>query len=76
MVVAEIQEAAKRGAKMLEIRLDYIARAPDFKRIVQNKPCPLVATIRRRDKRVGMRPRLRAIFGYNARVQFLAGRII
>lgn len=49
MVVAEIQEAAKRGAKMLEIRLDYIARAPDFKRIIQNKPCPLVATIRRRE---------------------------
>jgi 3-dehydroquinate dehydratase/shikimate dehydrogenase len=50
MVVAEIQEAAKRGAKMLEIRLDYIARAPDFKRIIENKPCPLVATIRRREE--------------------------
>src|SRR5262249_16463488 len=49
MLVAEVQEGAKRGAKMLEIRLDYIARAPDFRRIIENKPCPMVATLRRRE---------------------------
>jgi 3-dehydroquinate dehydratase/shikimate dehydrogenase len=49
MVAAEIQDAAKRGAKMLEIRLDYIPRAPDFRRLVSQKPCPLVATLRRRE---------------------------
>src|SRR5262245_26679199 len=49
MVAAEIQEAARRGAKMLEIRLDFIPRAPDFRRIVAAKPCPLVATLRRRE---------------------------
>jgi 3-dehydroquinate dehydratase/shikimate dehydrogenase len=49
MVAAEVQEAAKRGATMLEVRLDYIPRAPDFRRIVAAKPCPMVATLRRRE---------------------------
>ena len=49
MVTAEIQEAARRGAKMLEIRLDFIPRGPDLRRIMAAKPCPLIATIRRRE---------------------------
>ncbi|MFL5340845.1 MAG: shikimate dehydrogenase [Gemmataceae bacterium] len=49
MVAAELQEAAKLGARMLEIRLDYIAHAPDFRRLIDKKPCPVVATIRRRE---------------------------
>ncbi len=49
MVAAEIQEAARLGAKMLEIRLDYIAHSPDFKRLIENKPCPIVATLRRHE---------------------------
>jgi 3-dehydroquinate dehydratase/shikimate dehydrogenase len=47
MVQAEIREAAKRGAKLLEIRLDFLARAPDFKRLLANRPCPMIATVRR-----------------------------
>jgi 3-dehydroquinate dehydratase / shikimate dehydrogenase len=47
MVQVEIQEAAKRGARMIEVRLDFLAKAPDFKRLLANKPCPLVATVRR-----------------------------
>jgi 3-dehydroquinate dehydratase/shikimate dehydrogenase len=47
MVQIEIQEAAKRGARMIEVRLDFLARPPDFKRLLENKPCPMVATIRR-----------------------------
>src|SRR5262245_10372484 len=47
MVQIEIQEAAKRGARLIELRLDYLAKAPDFKRLLANKPCPLVATARR-----------------------------
>ncbi len=47
MVQVEIQEAAKRGARMIELRLDFLAKAPDFKRLLGNKPCPLVATVRR-----------------------------
>lgn len=47
MMQQEIQEAAKLGARLIELRLDFLARTPDFKRLLDNKPCPLVATIRR-----------------------------
>jgi 3-dehydroquinate dehydratase/shikimate dehydrogenase len=47
MVMAEIQEAAKRGAKLIEVRLDFLAKAPDFKRLLADKPCPMIATVRR-----------------------------
>jgi 3-dehydroquinate dehydratase/shikimate dehydrogenase len=47
MMQMEIQEAARRGAKMIELRLDYLAKAPDFKRLLDKKPCPIVATLRR-----------------------------
>jgi 3-dehydroquinate dehydratase/shikimate dehydrogenase len=47
MIQVEIQEAAKRGARMIELRLDFLAKAPDFKRLLANKPCPLVVTVRR-----------------------------
>src|ERR671933_372161 len=47
MMQAEIQEAARRGARMIELRLDFLAKAPDFKRLLANKPCAMVATVRR-----------------------------
>jgi 3-dehydroquinate dehydratase/shikimate dehydrogenase len=47
MMQIEIQEAAKQGAQMIELRLDFLAKAPDFKRLLIEKPCPLVATVRR-----------------------------
>ncbi len=47
MVAAEIREAGKRGAGLIELRIDFIARAPDLKRMLADKPCPFVATIRR-----------------------------
>jgi 3-dehydroquinate dehydratase/shikimate dehydrogenase len=47
MVQAEIQEAGKQGAKLIEVRLDYLAKAPDFSRLLANKPCPMIATVRR-----------------------------
>src|SRR5207237_25924 len=46
---AEIQEAAKRGAQMIELRLDYLTKAPDFKRLLTVKPCPMIATVRRQE---------------------------
>lgn len=49
MVAFEVQEAGRLGAKMLEIRLDFLSRSPDFKRLLDKKPCPIVATIRRRE---------------------------
>src|ERR1700687_1533981 len=47
MVQAEIQQAAKQGAQMIELRLDFLAKAPDFKRLLANRPCEVVATVRR-----------------------------
>jgi 3-dehydroquinate dehydratase/shikimate dehydrogenase len=47
MMQIEIQEAAKRGARMIELRLDFLKKAPDFKRILATRPCPTVATFRR-----------------------------
>src|SRR5271165_4494505 len=47
MMQMEIQEAAKRGARLIELRLDFLAKAPDFKRLLADKPCPMVATVRR-----------------------------
>jgi 3-dehydroquinate dehydratase/shikimate dehydrogenase len=47
MMQLEVQEAARHGATMIEVRLDYLAKAPDFKRLLDKKPCPLVATVRR-----------------------------
>ena len=47
MVVAELQEAVKRGAEFIELRLDFLAKAIDFKRLLPYKQCPWVATLRR-----------------------------
>jgi 3-dehydroquinate dehydratase/shikimate dehydrogenase len=47
MMQLEMQEAAKQGARLVELRLDYLSRSPDFKRLLTNKPCPTIATVRR-----------------------------
>src|SRR5439155_6478062 len=47
MVGIELQEAVKRGAKFIELRLDFLAKAVDFKRLAPYKQCPWVATLRR-----------------------------
>ena len=46
MMQIEIQEAVKAGAKLIEVRLDFVAR-PDFHRLLENKTCPMIATVRR-----------------------------
>jgi 3-dehydroquinate dehydratase/shikimate dehydrogenase len=47
MIQAEVQEAGKQGAELIELRLDILAKAPDFHRLLETKPCALVATVRR-----------------------------
>ncbi len=47
MITAELGEAVKRGAKFLELRLDFLAKAVEFKRFTPSKQCPWVATLRR-----------------------------
>jgi len=47
MIVAELEEAVKRGAKFLELRIDLLSKAVDFKRLTPAKKCAWMATIRR-----------------------------
>jgi 3-dehydroquinate dehydratase/shikimate dehydrogenase len=47
MVQIELDEAVKRGARFIEVRLDFFAKAVDFKRLMPHKHCPWIATIRR-----------------------------
>src|SRR5262249_43831280 len=47
MVQIETQEAARQGAQLIEVRLDFLAKAPDFKRLLEKKPCQLLATVRK-----------------------------
>jgi 3-dehydroquinate dehydratase/shikimate dehydrogenase len=47
MMQIELQEAAKRGAQLIEIRFDFLGKAADFKRLLANRPCELIATCRR-----------------------------
>jgi 3-dehydroquinate dehydratase / shikimate dehydrogenase len=49
MVQAELGEAIKRGVKFIELRLDFLAKAVDFQRLLPLKKCPWVATLRRRE---------------------------
>jgi len=47
MVVAELQEAVRQGAKLIELRLDFLAKAIDFQRLLPYRKCPWVVTLRR-----------------------------
>ena len=49
MVMAEHQALAQRGAKLVEFRLDWLARAPDVARLLKDRPTPVVVTCRRRE---------------------------
>jgi 3-dehydroquinate dehydratase / shikimate dehydrogenase len=46
MIQVEVQEAAKRS-KFVELRLDFLAKAVDFKRLLPHKQCAWMVTIRR-----------------------------
>ena len=47
MVQIELDEAVNRGARFIELRLDYMAKAVDFKRLLPHRKCPWIATLRR-----------------------------
>ena len=47
MIQVEVQEAVKRGSRFVELRLDFLAKAVDFRRLLPFKLCPWMATIRR-----------------------------
>ncbi|MFO0937620.1 MAG: type I 3-dehydroquinate dehydratase [Gemmataceae bacterium] len=47
MVMAELAAAKERGVKFIEMRLDFFRNAVDFKRLLEHKHCPWIATYRR-----------------------------
>lgn len=47
MLIGEHQALAERGVPLVEYRLDYIARSPDLKRLLANRPTPVIMTCRR-----------------------------
>ena len=48
-MIAEYQYLAEQGADLVEMRLDYIGRAIDLKRLLAQRYCPVVITCRRRE---------------------------
>ena len=47
MILHEHQTLAQKGAELVELRLDYIARAPELGRLINDRPTPVVVTCRR-----------------------------
>ncbi len=46
-VTAEHQHLVEQGAQLVEIRLDYIRRQINLKRLLRDRGCPVIATCRR-----------------------------
>jgi len=45
----EHQQVAEQGAKLVELRLDYIGRSIDLHRLLKNRPTQVVVTCRRKE---------------------------
>ncbi len=48
-MIAEYQHLSSIGAELVEMRLDYIGRAIDLRRLFANRAAPIIATCRRRE---------------------------
>ena len=46
-VIAEHKHLVEKGAKLVELRLDYINGTVNLKRLIGERPCPVVITCRR-----------------------------
>src|SRR4051794_33512237 len=46
-LISEWKAAAEAGAELVELRIDCLRRDPDLKRILAERPTPLVFTVRR-----------------------------
>ena len=46
-MIAEHRHLAEQGAKLVELRLDYINGAVNIKRLLADRPCPVVISCRR-----------------------------
>lgn len=46
-MIAEHRHLVEQGAKLVELRLDYVRRAVNLKRLISDRPCPVIITCRR-----------------------------
>lgn len=51
MMMAEHKHLAEQGAELVELRLDYIRRSVNMIRLLDERPCPVIATCRRPHER-------------------------
>ena len=51
MVIAEHQALARKGAELVELRLDWLAKPPDLTRLLRDRPTPCIVTCRRQTDR-------------------------
>ena len=49
MIMAEHKALAERGAELVELRVDWLQKAPDVPRLLKDRPTPAVITCRRRE---------------------------
>lgn len=47
--IADYKELAEQGVELVELRLDFIGKTVDLKRLLASRPCPAVITCRRRE---------------------------
>lgn len=47
--IAEYHHLAELGVKLVELRLDFIGRSVNLTRLLQNKPCKVIVTCRRKE---------------------------
>jgi len=47
MMIAEYRAATEQGAELAELRLDYLRRDADFKRLLEKRGCPVIIALRR-----------------------------
>lgn len=46
-LIAEHRHLVEQGAQLVELRLDYIRREINLKRLLRDRPCPVIVTCRR-----------------------------
>jgi 3-dehydroquinate dehydratase/shikimate dehydrogenase len=47
MMIAEHRYLAEHGAELVELRVDYVVRAVNLKRLLHDRPCPTIIACRR-----------------------------
>jgi 3-dehydroquinate dehydratase/shikimate dehydrogenase len=51
MMMAEHKHLAEMGVELVELRLDYLRRSVNLARLLEERPCPVIATCRRPHER-------------------------